>query len=178
MASENATSDLHPDDNALVRLSVCHTEIRRHCSRLEQFVRDRHASNARARRAPSIQHIIDFIDVDVRRHHIIEDIALFPPLLALPLPRADMAALTALVAALREDHRLLELMWTAIKPALVVAAQGGVLATGLDISTFVTSYRHHMKREDTGIFPFAHRHLDQPALQAIAAAMDAGSAGS
>ncbi len=154
--------------DALMRLSKVHADILRNCARLEQCERKRGTQLAPA----AFQEIIDFFDNEVVIHHRIEDEVLFPQLLALHLPVSDMRELRALVAALGEDHRMLDALWRDLRSALVESRPGASGVQLPDIATFAASYRQHLKREDLGILPFARRHLDNAALAAMTQAVE------
>jgi hemerythrin-like domain-containing protein len=173
---EHSGSGTRPDGgNALEHLSATHFEAHRCCTRLEQLALEsaRPRDDARTLRTPTLLQIIEFFDIEVERHRFIEDSELFPRLLALSLPAPGNAELRELIVALREDHRLLALMWRELRPLLLLAAQRGDSAPAAEVATFVTVYRQHMNREDAGIFPFARRYLDAAALAAISDAMHA-----
>ncbi len=159
-----------PDENPVARLAACHADIHQHCSVLEEASRQTNSHDGTAAR---LKTAIAYFDIEVLHHHVIEERELFARLAALPTTVAGSAEVASLVAALRADHRLLEAMWASLRPMLLEMPATRSSSLRTDVYSFVTSYRHHMKREEAGIFPLVSRLLDQDALKAIADAMEA-----
>ena len=159
-----------PGDNPVARLAACHAEIHRHCTSLEEVSRKTNPSDDDVAK---LRDAIGYFDIEVQHHHLIEERELFARLAALPTTVAGSTEVASLVKVLRVDHRLLESMWASLRPVLLKlpAIRPSTLRTV--VYSFVTSYRHHMKREEAGIFPIVSRLLDQDALKAIVDAMEA-----
>lgn len=157
-----------PPDPAFARLAACHAEILRCCAVLEQTV----ARDTPPGADPALREAAAFIDHEVRVHHQVEESQLFARLAALPLPAEDRVEIDALLSALREDHCHLEALWLTLRPSLLHRSAPPSIMLRALVQSFVAGYRHHMKREDAGIFPFASRHLPAADLDAIAASLE------
>lgn len=159
-----------PAENPVTGLVACHAEIQHHCSALEAVARQRDPHDGTAAK---LQAAVAYFDNEVLHHHVIEERELFARLVALPATVAGSAEVISLVEALRVDHRLLESMWASLRPMLQEESSTLRIDLRTYVYSFITSYRHHMKREETGIFPMVGRLLDRDALKAIVDAMKA-----
>ncbi len=168
MVGDNPVSIDPVQPDALQYMSTTHAAILLNCLRLEQYARP--PARRAALPAALLAQIIAFFDNEVALHHRVEDEELFPRLLALHLPLSDMRELRALVAALGDDHRMLDTLWRDTRPQLIEIAAGKPSPLP-DMATFAASYRQHLKREDAGILPFARRYLDGMELAALARAI-------
>jgi hemerythrin-like domain-containing protein len=143
-----------------------HLRIREQCQRLETFASGIHNGILALDEDESMQ-LIDYFNVEARRHHQQEETTLFPRLRALPLEDADRVQLIALIDALVFDHRELDRLWLAVcgelKALLRDFGERDVdrvaHLAARQVSTFVALNLHHVNREDTGIMPLVSSHI-------------------
>lgn len=158
-------------EDPLVTFALCHKHTREQCAALEkqadQLACGDIGSAICQTAADAAATTLNFFDVEARLHHDDEEKIFFPMLLALNIHIAEKAALRKLIEVLSDDHRVLGKVWGQLRSTLLTVAEGRPLRAKINvalITTFVTLHQHHMNSEDTGIMPFARRHLDKAAL--------------
>lgn len=158
-------------EDPLVTFALCHKRTREQCAALEKLADQLacgeigHATRHAASDAAAT--ILNFFDVEARLHHEDEEQLFFPMLLALNIDPAEKAALRKVIEVLCDDHRMLDKVWAQLRSTLLTIVEGKPMPEKINvalIATFVTLHQHHMNSEDTGIMPFARRHLDKAAL--------------
>ena len=158
-------------EGSLETFALCHKKTHEQCAAIDKLVDQlfsvdvRNATCHAASDAAAA--IVNFFDVEARLHHEDEEQIFFPMLLALCIDPAEKSALLKIIEILSDDHRMLDKVWGQLRSALLAAAEGRPPSAKINIAlatTFVTLQRHHMNCEDTGIMPFARRHLDKAAL--------------
>jgi len=106
----------------------------------------------------------------MREHHLLEEAAVFPALLA-----SDDAELVTVVRTLMQDHGWIEQNWIEIAPQLRAVAQGHHWIDPAEFShgaeVFLELCYGHAALEDTVIHPRAQSSVaDAPAAQVAGAA--------
>lgn len=102
------------------------------------------------------RHVADFFASTARRHHLDEEIVVFPTLLA-----SEDVELVQHVRRLQQDHGWLEEDWLNLSPQLEALAEGlggldvDLLREGVEI--FAALYRDHIALEESIVYPAARR---------------------
>ena len=150
-------------------LATCHDRVRRMLAlqaKLQQHLLDKGCDEP-ARQAA--RDVMRYFDIAAPLHHQDEELHVFPPLLAGP-----DAALRELVRRLQQDHRQMEVGWTAARRALQAVADsaesGWTAFTDTQTATlkqFAALYRQHLEDEDCVAYPAAQAALSPVAVQAM-----------
>ena len=150
-------------------LATCHDRVRRMLAlqaKLQQHLLHKGCDEP-ARQAA--RDVMRYFDIAAPLHHQDEELHVFPPLLAGP-----DAALRELVRRLQQDHRQMEVGWTAARRALQAVADsaesGGTAFTDTQTATlnqFAALYQQHLEDEDHAAYPAAQAALSPAAVQAM-----------
>ena len=150
-------------------LATCHDRVRRMLAlqaKLQQHLLHKGCDEP-ARQAA--RDVMRYFDIAAPLHHQDEELHVFPPLLAGP-----DAALRDLVRRLQQDHRQMEVGWTAARRALQAVADsaesGWTAFTDTQTATlnqFAALYRQHLEDEDRVAYPAAQAALSPVAVQAM-----------
>lgn len=137
-------------------LDAMHREILATLTQLEHLVARLAVQGCDTVAQQAAQAICGFFATTAREHHLQEEQAVFPPLLA----RAD-TELVQQIQRLQQDHGWLEEDWIELSPLLQAVAQGqnvydvDTLREGVNV--FVNLYHEHIALEDSLIYPAARR---------------------
>ena len=137
-------------------LDATHREILTTLTKLEQLVAHLAAQGCDATAQHTAAAICGFFATTAREHHLQEEQAVFPPLLA----KAD-TELVQQIQRLQQDHGWLEEDWIELSPQLQAVAEGqnvydvDTLREGVNV--FVNLYHEHIALEDSLVYPAARR---------------------
>lgn len=134
-------------------LERCHRRLEETMATLRQPTRER------------LDEALKFFDRSLQRHEEDEEQSLFPRLAQVP----KLAPILDRLTVQHRDQAMLieELRWLASAPSLAPARLGDIIATLGDL------YRLHIAVEERELFPAAKEALDDAAVEAMAAEMDA-----
>ena len=145
-------------DSPYDMLTSCHERVERMLGLLERLDSHlaRHGADTNARSAAT--DLLRYFDLAAPHHHEDEERHVLPRLVASGHAR--------LAERLRTDHRRMDQLWRALRPRLVALAEGQPPADGLvDLLTFTTLYRTHIRAEEDHAYPLSQPGLDATALQ-------------
>lgn len=153
-------------DKPLGLLAACHGRVENRCRLLEKLTKHVHVHGADADARAAAQRILLYFDTAARHHHEDEERDLFP------LLQAAASACAPLLADLRAQHRVLEGLWTALRPQLQALADGDVGAQApTTVTAFLAAYRAHVVQEDAQLLPLAARLLQPSQLAKLGRSM-------
>ena len=154
-------------------LTACHERVQRTLDLLGRLIRhvEKNGHDAQSRSAAA--DVLRYFDLAAPLHHQDEELHVFPPLLA-----GEDAALQAVVHRLQGDHREMEALWAALRPALQgwceTDASGPAEAPWLQqAARFVALYVAHLPVEETLVFPAAQAGRSRAQQVAMGAEMKA-----
>ena len=144
-------------------LEACHDRVRRSLALLGRLIEhiDRHGHDDKSRGAAS--DVLRYFDIAAPLHHQDEERHVFPML-------ADSGdQLSAAVAGLRVDHERMEVLWGALRVALI--AWSGPDAAGeigddvrAQASRYEQLYGRHLLIEENLVFPASRAQMDSGRL--------------
>ena len=160
-------------EHPLELLDACHERILRFAEMVPKIERHVAAKGVDEEVRQAALSVIRYFDGAGARHHIDEEQDLFPALLRCAPPE-ELGALQRLLRRLRQDHKELEALWSAMRVRLQRLAEG--TETRIDAyaaDAFVEHYHRHIALEEAELLSLAHRLLDAAAVAAMGAAMAA-----
>lgn len=168
----SALIDPAPDfGDPLGLLAACHGRIEGQCALLLRLPGHLAAHGCDGQAAQAAEKILRYFTSAGPHHHADEERDLFPVLEA-AAAKAAAGDITALLAALKTEHRAMEAAWAALAPSLQSLARGETVAPEqMPIGPFVALYRAHMAREDDELLPYARRVLSADQLATLGQAM-------
>ena len=151
----------------LEMLSACHGRVASQCDTLQRLDQHlaQHGSDTAAREAATA--VMRYFDLAAPHHHADEEQDLFPALLQ-AAAGADAVVAQALTQRLRDEHRVLEQRWQALRLALTAVAEAR--ADRLDEQQtldFCNFYQQHIGLEEAELLPLAQRVLSDTQLDQI-----------
>ena len=151
----------------LEMLSACHGRVQAQCTTLQRLLRHliHHGNDADARAAATA--VMRYFDLAAPHHHDDEEQDLFPALLQAAAGSNAVVA-QALTQRLRDEHRVLEQHWQALRLALTAVAESR--ADRLDEQQaldFCDFYQKHIDLEEAELLPLAQRVLSDTQLDQI-----------
>jgi len=151
----------------LEMLSACHGRVERQCQTLQRLAAHllSHGCDEQAQQAA--QAVLRYFDTAAQDHHADEEQDLFPALLE-AVAGSDAVCLQDLTQTLRDEHRVLEQRWQALRLALTAVAEAR--ADRLDEQQaldFCDFYQKHIGLEEAELLPLAQRVLSDRQLDQI-----------
>lgn len=160
-------------DEPLRMLHAGHIRIEQRCALLAELYNhvNAHGCDERARRTADV--ILRYFDDACAKHHEDEQQDLYPVLLE-SLPGEERDFVVRLIDHLRTQHRELERVYAALRPALdaIVAGRKAELSHGL-CERLYQLYLEHIEIEETEILPVALERLTVDAMRRLGSAMAA-----
>jgi hemerythrin-like domain-containing protein len=155
----------------LEMLAACHGRVERQCETMLRLVPHLIANGPDQAAREAAQNVMRYFDTSAKHHHADEEQDLFPALLQ-AAPEAGLAPLRELIAALKAQHRELELAWGELRGKLEGVCRGTVrdLNAG-EVERLVELYRLHIAREESELLPLAARLLGEAQLDVVGRAM-------
>jgi hemerythrin-like domain-containing protein len=146
-------------DEPIEMLKACHERIAAQCETLEKLVDHLplHGPDTQAQQAA--KNVMRYFNVAGPHHHADEEQDLFPMLIE--IGEREHSPLRERIAALLDEHRVLESTWAQLRVVLADIAEGkpAPLDEAL-VAAFVGAYRSHIAKEESEILPFAEARLD------------------
>lgn len=156
-------------DQPFEMLLACHDRVRRSLDLLQRLADHvaRHGPDAQAQDAA--RDVLRYFDLAAPLHHQDEERHVLPRL------RASGAEGRAMAARIEADHRRIEALWAALRPALAgwAAGDAGAAMPPGAIEAFVAIHDTHIPLEDGQAFPAARALVDDDALAAMSRDMTA-----
>lgn len=157
-------------------LTACHERVYRMLRLLDRLQAHLAEVGCDHQAAEAARDVMRYFDQAAPLHHEDEERHVFPPLLA----QGDERVCTA-VRRLQADHRSMESRWPAVRALLysVAQADGCAAWAGWDaaaretLTNFRDLYTAHIPLEESLAYPAAQNLLDQGAVQAMSADMQA-----
>lgn len=154
-------------------MEACHERVQRSLTLLQRLMAhiDEKGHDPSSRGAAA--DVLRYFDIAAPLHHEDEELHVLPLLVASGDP-----ALLAAVATLREDHERMHTLWMALRGTLLgwrddIAPQPIDAATRALAGEFVGCYDSHIALEEQRVYPAARARLDEAALAAMGAEMQA-----
>jgi hemerythrin-like domain-containing protein len=155
----------------LEMLAACHGRVQAQCELLQRLLDHLPAHGADRQALEAIERIRRYFDTAARDHHADEEQDLLPALLE-AMAGSDAVCIRDMMRRVRDEHRMLEQRWAALREALQALESGASqeLDAGL-AQGFIEAYRAHMAFEEAELLPMAQRLLGDDQLDAIGRAM-------
>ena len=155
-------------DDPVGMLRACHGRIERQLLMLERLVRHLPINGADEQARAAARNLLRYFDSAAPNHHADEEASVFPRLLA----RTSDA--TALLAALEDEHAVLDRCWRRLRPLLagIASGQRANLPPAL-AHEFERLYSEHIARENAGLLPLCADRLSAGDLATIGREMAA-----
>jgi hemerythrin-like domain-containing protein len=150
-------------------LDACHERVERMLGLIQRLQQHLQKTGCDDSARQAARDVMRYFDLAAPRHHEDEERHVFPPLMAGP-----DAAVKALVLRLIQDHRQMELAWTAARSVLqAIADHGDAPWPGLTVwhqvklNDFARLHRQHVDDEEKVAYPAARGLLGPAALAAM-----------
>jgi hemerythrin-like domain-containing protein len=160
-------------DTPLALLAECHRRVERQCVTLQRLAPHLAAHGSDTAAAEAASAVLRYFDLAAPKHHADEEDDLFPALFE-AVAGSDAVCLRGIVDHLRDDHRVLERQWHALRAVLQEVAAGS--PASLDaaaVAAFAGRYAAHIALEEGELLPMAQRLLSDAAVERIGQAMRA-----
>lgn len=158
-------------ETPLAMLAECHRRVADQCRTLQRLLPHlaTHGSDGPAAEAAAA--VLRYFEEAAPKHHADEEQDLFPALLE-SMAGSDAVCLRGLIAALGDEHGVLERQWQGLRGALQRVAAGQPAALDQPaVQAFAAGYARHIAREEAELLPMAARLLPDEALERIGRAM-------
>jgi len=155
-------------DAPLEMLAACHQRVDSRCQTLQRLSVHLGKNGANEEAQSAAKNILQYFNSAAKHHHEDEEIDLFPVIIK-AMEREEFAQerkeILSTIEKLLADHRLLESIWSEIRPTLEQIAQRKFhpLDASL-IAKMSSTYEAHILLEEKVIFPIAKRIFDQEML--------------
>ena len=168
MARHDALRELVPSPAAgfeqpFAMLEACHARVQRTLDLLQRLTAHVRQAGADEQARQAARDVMRYFDQAAPQHHLDEERHVLPALEA-----SGDAALQALAARLRADHRRMDSGWNDSRTVLAALAEGRLAA--LDerqeavLARFSALHADHLAAEEQVAFPAATARLDSAAL--------------
>lgn len=128
-------------------------------------------SDEQSRRAAET--VLRYFDTCPPQYFADEEQDLFPAMIE-SMAGSDPVCLNELTAAMKQQHRDLQAMWSNLRGDLAAVVQGrGASLDGARVEAFAAAYRSHIEREQAELLPMAERLLTEEASERLWACMRA-----
>ena len=155
----------------LEMLAACHGRVQAQCELLQRLLEHLPAHGTDRQALEAIERIRRYFDTAARDHHADEEQDLFPALLE-AMAGSDAVCIRDMMNRVRNEHRMLEQRWAALREALQALESGASRALDAELAKgFVEAYRAHIAFEEAELLPMAQRLLGDEQLDAIGRAM-------
>lgn len=155
-------------DAPLEMLTACHQRVDNRCQTLQRLTvhLGKHGANEEAQSAA--KNILLYFNNAAKHHHEDEEMDLFPVIIK-AMEREEFAherqEILCAIEKLLADHRLLESVWSEIRPSLEQIAHGKFHPLDASLVRKMNStYEAHILLEEKLIFPIAKRIFNQEML--------------
>ena len=139
--------------------SQCHAGI---LAGLSRFAALPELVDAAARSRKVASDTLGLFDSAVLEHHAEEEAELFPAVLRSAKPGRELARVVEITERLVLEHRMIEKLWSRLKPSVVAAAAGRAAEMDLDeVARLVRTYTAHARLEETELLPLAQEILER-----------------
>lgn len=160
-------------DTPLALLAECHRRVERQCATLRRLVPHLAAQGSDTAAAEAASAVLRYFDLAAPKHHADEEEDLFPALFE-AVAGSDAVCLRGITDRLRDEHRVLEAQWQALRAVLEpVAARRPALLDAAAVEAFTGLYAAHIALEEGELLPMAQRLLSDDATARIGQAMRA-----
>jgi hypothetical protein len=151
--AEAARSDASP----IATFSSCHAGI---VTGLAVFAGLPELVDAAARSRKIAADVLSLFEGAVLEHHREEEAELFPAVLRSAAPGAERTRVAEISERLVLEHRMIESLWSRIKPSVKAAVAGRAAAMdGFEVARLVQTYAAHAHFEETELLPLAQEIL-------------------
>lgn len=150
-------------------LEACHERVHRMLALLARLQAHVVANGCDTQAQQAAHDVMRYFDLAAPLHHQDEEMHVFPPLLA-----SGDAAVVMVVQQLMDQHRAMELAWTAMRLVLtqiatnsLPASESFLLLTDASVQTFTELYVAHIRLEEEVAYTAAKPLLSAQQLQTI-----------
>jgi hypothetical protein len=147
----------HAEASPVESFSNCHAGI---VTGLAVFAGLPELVDAAARSRKIAGDVLALFEGAVLEHHKEEEAELFPAVLRSAAPGAERTRIAEITERLVLEHRMIESLWSRIKPSVKAAAAGRAAGMdAFDVARLVQTYAAHAHSEETELLPLAQEIL-------------------